>query len=459
MIAEFGLRIADCGVMPYNSEFRNPQSEMKGAPMADVRPFKAIYFNKEKVELKKVIMPPYDIIRDVTPYYERDPHNIIRVDKAKEEPGDNERKNKYTRSKETMDAWLKENILVKGGEEAYYVYSQDYRLPDGTRKNMISFYAAVKLEEFDKKIVLPHERTHSGPKVDRLDLMRRTFANTSPILSLYFDKKKTVHNVLKKYASKKGTFLECANDEGISYKMWKITDAKDISTVRDYLKDAQLFIADGHHRYETAINFRNEMRQKNGISGASPYDCIMMVLISMEHAGTSILPTHRMMKKFRAIDFENDAGVKKFFTARKIKNPAELRKIMIAPGGKKVLGVVKKDGMLVLELKDAEYAGAVRGAPHIKEYYLLSVSVLHSGLFDKSLVIPEKEILDAIDYTQDIDEAIAAPGRGTCEISLLVQPATVEEVKTMSLNNEVMPQKSTYFLPKLATGFLINPLE
>jgi len=427
--------------------------------MADVRPFKAVYFNKEKVDLKKVIMPPYDIIRDVAPYYASDPHNIIRVDKAKEEPGDSENSNKYTRSKQTLDAWLGENVLVKDGQEAYFVYSQDYKLPDGRKKNMISFYAAVKLEEFDKKIVLPHERTHSGPKVDRLDLMRRTFANTSPILSLYFDKKKTIHQILSRYASEKQPFLECVNDEGIAYKLWKVTDKNDINKIRDYLKDAQLFIADGHHRYETAINFRNEMRQKKNIKGDSPYDCIMMVLISMEHAGTSILPTHRMMKKFRDVDFENNPEIKKYFNVEKVKDAAGLRRIMIKDTKDRLLGVVKKDGLLLLSLKPAEYAKALSGAPHIKEYYFLSVSVLHSCLFERALGIPDKEILETIDYTQDIDEALAAPGKGTCEIAFLVQPATVQEVRIMSLNNEVMPQKSTYFLPKLATGFLINPLE
>lgn len=427
--------------------------------MADVRPFKAVYFNKEKVNLKKVIMPPYDIIRDITPYYTADSHNIIRIDKAKEEPGDNDNNNKYTRSKQTLDAWLKESVLVKDREDAYYVYSQDYALPDGRKKNMISFYAAVKLEEFEKKIVLPHERTHSGPKVDRLDLMRRTFANTSPILSLYFDKKKVIHSILKKYASKKQTHLECVNEQGIAFKMWKITDKKDSDKIKDYLKNEQLFIADGHHRYETAINFRNEMRQKQNITGASPYDCIMMVLISMEHAGTSILPTHRMMKKFKSVDFENSPEVKKLFSVKKMKTAAELRKQMIKDTKVRMIGVVKKEGFLLLSLKPAEYKKAIEGAPHIKDYYFLSVSVLHSGLFDKALGIPEKEILDAIDYTQDIDEALGAPVKGGCEIAFLVQPATVDEVRMMSLNNEVMPQKSTYFLPKLATGFLINPLE
>jgi uncharacterized protein (DUF1015 family) len=350
-------------------------------------------------------------------------------------------------------------VLVKSQEPAYYVYKQEYRLPDGGKREMLSFYAAVKLEEFDKKVVLPHERTHSGPKVDRLELMRRTFANTSPILSLYFDKKKTVHKVLMKYASKKDTHLECVNAEGLLHRMWKVTDEKDIKAVRDYLAKEQLFIADGHHRYETAINFRNEMRQKHGIKGESPYDCIMMVLISMEHAGTSILPTHRVMKKFRKADFTADPGINKYFEVKELKNASELRKAMIKPGKDRLLGVVTETSMLLLKLKQKEYAASLEGAPHIKDYYMLSVSVLHTGLFDKALGIPEKEILEGIDYTQDIDEALAAPGKGGCEVSFLVQPATVEEVKIMSLNNEVMPQKSTYFLPKLATGFLINPLE
>jgi uncharacterized protein (DUF1015 family) len=185
----------------------------------------------------------------------------------------------------------------------------------------------------------------------------------------------------------------------------------------------------------------------------------MMVLISMEHAGTSILPTHRLMKKFKAVNFESDPGVNKYFNVKKIKTAAELKAQLLKNTREKLLGVAKKDGYLLLSLKHSEYNKAIEGAPHIKDYYFLSVSVLHSGLFERALAIPDEEILEAIDYTQDIDEAMAAPGKGACEIAFLVQPATVGEVRVMSLNNEVMPQKSTYFLPKLATGFLINPLE
>jgi uncharacterized protein (DUF1015 family) len=333
--------------------------------MADVRPFKAIYYNKEKVDLKKVIMPPYDIIRDNSRYYESDPHNIIRIDKGSEQPGDNAADNRYTRARLTMDKWLGENILVKGPDRAFYVYSQEYTLPGGKKKKMLGFYAAVRLEEFEKKIVLPHERTHAGPKVDRLELMRATSANTSPILSLYFDGRKIIDAILKKYAAKKDTFLECRDGNGINYRMWAVDDARDAGRITEYLKNAQLFIADGHHRYETAINYRNDMRQKKGITGESPCDYIMMVLISMEHSGISILPTHRMLKSFREADAANNGEVLKYFDVKKMKDAGGLKKAMTRARGDKVLGIAEKDRFILLTLRKSAYLKLLEGAPHI----------------------------------------------------------------------------------------------
>ncbi|HRU40018.1 MAG TPA: DUF1015 domain-containing protein, partial [Candidatus Goldiibacteriota bacterium] len=278
--------------------------------MADVKPFRAVRYNTSKVDLKKVIMPPYDIIRDVNEYYQRDPYNIVRIDKAREENREAPGIDKYARSGLAVRRWLEEGILLRDEKPLFYVYEQEYFMPSGEKKSMISFYASVKLEEFEKKIVLPHERTHSGPKADRLMLMRATNANTSPILSLYFDPEKNVHEILEKYRTSCAPLMQCVNDDGLRHSLWAISDPAEQEKIGFYMKSCQLFIADGHHRYETALNYRDEMRAKENSSGERPYDRIMMVLISMEHAGTSILPTHRLMKKFRRLDFAEDTAVK-----------------------------------------------------------------------------------------------------------------------------------------------------
>jgi uncharacterized protein (DUF1015 family) len=427
--------------------------------MADVKPFKSLLYNQDKVDLRRVIMPPYDIIKDkdIEGYYKKDPHNIIRIDKGLEEEGDGERANKYTRAADFMGEWMLDNVLARDDRDTFYVYTQEYKLPDGRKKEMISFFAAVKLEEFDKKIVLPHERTHSGPKVDRLLLMRATYSNTSPILSLYFDREKKAHSLLKAAIKKGKPFINIKNEAGLRMRMWRITDAKETSRLSAILAKKQLFIADGHHRYETALNFRNEMREKLGTK-ETPYDRILMCLISMENSGISILPTHRMFRTFRDFDPEC-AMMKKFFSVTKLKTTAALKKAMTRTTKKKLIGVVKDRIPYLLELKVPVYKKEIPKGQHIPQYYMLSASILHSLIFEKILGIPEKEIFSGIAYTQDLGEAVNSAFRGGFRVSFMVQPSTVDEVKFISLHAEVMPQKSTYFLPKLVTGFLINKMN
>jgi uncharacterized protein (DUF1015 family) len=425
--------------------------------MAQISPFKSLLYNQEKVELKKVIMPPYDIIKekDAGIYYRRDPYNIIRIDKGGAEEGDGERNNRYTRASDMLGEWMLDGVIVPDETESFYVHTQEYRLPGGGKKEMTGFFAAVKLEEFDKKIVLPHERTHSGPKQDRLELMRATHANTSPILSLYIDRDKKVHVVIKK-AMKAKPFINVTGYDSLKSRMWKITSEGDVKKIRGLFKNKLLFIADGHHRYETAINYRDEMRKKLG-TGETPYENIMMCLISMEHSGISILPTHRVFADFRKFD-PRSPGILKFFDVKKEASAAALKKAMLKKTAGKKIGIVVKEGCFLLKLKAGKYPAGLQGKEHIRQYYLLSVSILHTLLFGKILGIKEGEILPGIGYTQDIDEAAAAGKKTKKSAAFLLEASTVEEVKTMSLHGEVMPQKSTYFLPKLSTGYLINKM-
>ena len=424
--------------------------------MATVKPFGALRYDLAGVDIKKVIMPPYDIIKDTKEYYSMSPHNIVRIDKGEELPGDAGAENKYTRAASFMKEWIEKGILKKEDKECFYVYRQEYTLPDGKKKEMTGFFASVKIEEFEKRIILPHERTHSGPKADRLELMRATKSNTSPILSLYFDREKKIHTLLEK-AAKAKPFMDFADDKGIRYRMWKVEAGSEAEKIEKLMSDKQLFIADGHHRYETAMNFRNEMRVKS--PSDARFDSIMMCLISMEHSGISILPTHRIKHKWNREKFEEDPKVEKYFKIKRVKNAADVRKIIIAPDHKKIIGVVSNTGCFTLELNKAEYKKALERRERSAAYYMLDVSVLHGLLFADILKMDDAELFDGLEYTPDIDEAINAVVKGGAKVSFLIKPSTVEEVKEISLNNETMPQKSTYFLPKLATGFLINKMD
>jgi uncharacterized protein (DUF1015 family) len=427
--------------------------------MADIRPFKAVYYNVDKVDLKKVVMPPYDIIKDkdVDRYYGNDPHNVIRIDKGVEEPGDDDKANKYTRAADFMDEWIIDNVLDCDSSDSYYIYTQEYKIPGGGKKEMISFFAAVKIEEYEKRIILPHERTHLGPKADRLDLMRATYSNTSPILAMYTDASKKVHKFLLSVIRKRKPFISFKDLNGIKCRMWRVNGTKEIKMLDTPLKSKQLYIADGHHRYETAMFFRDEMRKKTGVK-ETPYDRIMMCLISMENSNISILPTHRVFKKFMKFDPECPK-IKEYFNVKKTKNVAALKKAMAVKSSKKLIGIIKDKSGFLLELKAAPYRKLLTGAEHIMQYYMLSVSILHTLIFEKILGVAEQEIFNSIMYTQDMDEAVNSVIKEGCEVSFLVQPSTTAEVKAISQNNEVMPQKSTYFLPKVLTGLLINKMN
>jgi len=425
--------------------------------MAEIKPLRAVHYDGNKVDISRVIMPPYDIIRDVEKYYARDMHNIIRVDKCRDEEGDSEN-SKYIRSAEALNAWIKEGILIRDEKPCYYIYSQEYLTPDGAKHEMRGMFGACRLEPFENKVVLPHEKTHSGPKADRLMLMRETKANTRPILSLYFDPEAIADRLIRECMADK-PYFDFKDEENIRYRLWKMDDEKKTAELGAFFADKKLFIADGHHRYETGLNFSREMREKYGTKPGCDYDYILMCLISMEHSGISILPTHRLKKEF-AHDLMSAPDLKKYFDVKECGSIDELRDIMAAQdGGIKTIGCHLKGRNYTLTLKKEEYAKVADTKSHILDYWLLYPSILHRLIFERILGMEEKQINEGIDYTPDIDEAVRFIKNGGFDAAFFLGPATVNEVKVISENGEVMPQKSTYFLPKLATGFLINKME
>jgi uncharacterized protein (DUF1015 family) len=428
--------------------------------MADIKPFKPIIYNDKKVDITKVIMPPYDIIKDcdVKKYYESDEYNIIRIDKGLEYEGDNEKNNKYTRAAKFLNEWQKNGILKRVEKDAFYIYTQEYVLPDKTKKEMLGFFAVVKLEEFDKKIIRPHEKTHTGPKEDRLKLMFQTNANTSPILAFYFDKGKKIDSIIRHHIKTEKPLFDFFDEKHIHYRLWEFSLEEPIIKIIRIFKEKQLFIADGHHRYETAINYRNEMRKKLKVDGEAPFDYILMCLISMEYSGVSILPTHRIFNNFKFDDLIISDELNKFFNIKEVKDPTRLKVKMMQYPLRKEIGVAFKNKYYILILKEEEYKKSLVNLPCIPEYYLLNVCLLHNLLLNQIFKLSEEEILKDINYTQDMDEAVNAVLKNGAKCAFLLKPSTLEEVKIISENNLIMPQKSTYFLPKLATGLLINPL-
>ena len=265
--------------------------------MAKIIPFRGILYNVSKVSMEDVMAPPYDII---TPEYRealymQSHYNVVKIDFGKEETGDNETKNKYTRARGYLDAWIKEGIFIRSGKPSLYVYEMSYMIHD-VKKHLLGFLCLVKLEELGKGSIYPHECTHSKPKQDRLNLMRSCQANTSPIFSLYKSQEEGISKILSKIFGTK-PYIESADISGDTHRLWQIDDTNDIEIIKKELEDKAIFIADGHHRYETAFEFYREMSAKDASTTDRPFDHVLMFLANMLDEGITILPTHRLLKE------------------------------------------------------------------------------------------------------------------------------------------------------------------
>ncbi|BCS80510.1 DUF1015 domain-containing protein [Anaerocellum diazotrophicum] len=419
--------------------------------MANIKGFRGLRYSPE-IELDKCICPPYDIISEEEreELYRKSEYNIIRVEFGKEFENDNQENNKFTRAKEYLDNWIKQGILKFDSKDCIYVLEQEFEV-DGKKHVRTGLIVALELVEFEKGIVIPHEFTLSKPKQERLELMRKTHANISSIFGLYEDKTKEIKEILDTIKSKK---------EDVSYKgigtferMWVVSDSDIIEKLRQLFYDKKIFIADGHHRYETALEYKKEMEQKEGKRDNADYNYIMITLTSLEDPGIIILPTHRIvlssdveedifMEKLKA-DFEIEQG-----DYKNLKEKLEAKKKYA------FLVYTYNHNFYLITLKEPE--DSLKEIEGSKAYKNLDVVILQKLVFNKVLEITDEDILYQrnIKYTKSIEELIETVNKGA-KYGFILNPTLVEELKDVSLSGEKMPQKSTYFYPKLMTGNVI----
>lgn len=434
--------------------------------MAKVIPFKALRYNTDKInDLSKVTTPPYDIISpaEQEAFYELSENNIIRLEYGKEYDTDNEHDNRYTRAGETLKKWIDEGILVFEDKPALYLYEEIFEAPNGELKAFKGFMGLTELCEFDKKVVLPHEETLSKAKADRFNLMTTTHSNFSQIYCLYMDSERVITNEINKIAKAEPT-VSFVDSFGITQNLWVVTDEAVIKTVTDAFSDKQLFIADGHHRYETALNFRNKMREENpNYTQDDLFNYVMMVLVDMDDPGLLVLPTHRMVKNLESFDEAKiiDAVSEMFeVSEKKAKDDvgAAIEADLALLTDEKAFGFYtggKK--YYILTLKDT---GAMKKAlPGKSDAYLdLDVSVLHTLILDKVFGIDMQNMAAQknLFYTKFAKEAVESVDSGEYQCSFFLNATKVRQIKDVSLANEKMPQKSTYFYPKIITGLVMN---
>lgn len=441
--------------------------------MAEIIPFRGVLYNAAKVgEMSKVMAPPYDVISPgkQDELYARHPNNIVRLDLNKTTPADTDADNRYTRAAATLQKWLSESILLRDERPAFYYYTQTYTLKDGTKQTRKGFISLAKLVDFGKG-VHPHERTLSGPKADRLKLMQASSANFSCIFSLYSEPGLGINALFDSAAKTISPAIAVKDDDGIENTVWRIDDPAIISSVTDAMKDKTLFIADGHHRYETALNYRNMMREKAGNStGAEPYNYVMMYLSNMDDTGMTIWPTHRVvhsLKDFDAASFLAECS--KYFAVTEFaydsSNEAAVRKEFLKKleSSEKTsfgLHIRRKDAYYVLTIKSADTMDSVFGATIPDVFKDLDVTVLHSLVFAKILGMTQEaqEAQQNLIYIKSSEEALNAMQDDANQLVFLLNPTKIEQVKAVAEAGSVMPQKSTYFYPKLLTGLTINLL-
>lgn len=422
--------------------------------MAHIIPFRGILYNQKKVkDLSKVVTPPYDVIspEKQDEYYEKSPYNIIRLDFGKEIKGG---KNKYTRASHFIDRWLKEDILYRDEVPAFYFHTHTYCLKNNLKKIRSGFIVLVKIEDFESGVILPHEKTFKKVSSDRLELLRHCEANFSQIFALYPDKTNRINKLFNSKIDRPE--IELRDEEGSIHHLWKITDANTIKKIQNEIGKTPLFIADGHHRYETALNYRNERRSNDKkFTGNEPYNYVMMSLSNMDDVGLTILPTHRLLKDFSPIKMSE---LEKYFSIKKIPELKMLINQMDTAGAREHLFGLYLSGekaFLLLKLKDRNHVleKLEHGKP--EEWAELDVVILHYILIHTIFKTKEEDIF----YTADIETACKRVEQKGVKAAILLNPTKISQVKKIASLGERMPHKSTYFYPKILTGLVINTLK
>jgi len=435
--------------------------------MATIAPFRGIRYNAHKVgDLSKVVSQPYDRVHDElqAQYYALHPYNIVRIIKGREHPDDTATDNVYTRARDYFHTWLDAGYLLRDPLPAFYVYHQTFRLPDGSELTRRAFISALELVEFSEGIVLPHERTLSGPKVDRLNLLRATNTGFGQIFVLYPDAGNHINAIFDAAIAGREPDADVHEmfEQDVRQRVWVVDDPEvTAQVVAEMAPKRGLIIADGHHRYETALNFRGEMRER--FPSAPPnaaLNFLMVTLVSLDDPGLTILPTHRLIYSYTAkstAQILSDAT--EHFEVVPCRDRAALDAAMAgAAANDRRIGFY--DGRYyLLRLEDPEIMARV--APdRAREWRMLDVTILHELLIERVMGISKEQVerKENIDYYRDLDQAVAKVDAGESQCVFIMNPTRMSEVRACSEQGEKMPQKSTDFYPKVITGLTIMPV-
>jgi uncharacterized protein (DUF1015 family) len=458
--------------------------------MAIISPFRAWRYDPEHVPVQQVVTQPYDKITPAMQerYYQASPYNLVRIILGKHLPGDGEAENVYTRSAASFQNWRQTGILRRDPEPSIYRYSQTFLMPAGApghvpgsqaRGERRGFIALGRIEEYSAGVVFRHEQTLAKPKADRLDLLRANRAHFGQIFMLYSGAGKV--DALLDSAAATDADIEVTDEYDVVHRVWKVSDASVIAPVQEQMRNHKLIIADGHHRYETALAYRNERRTNDrramadtGTGLPAPYDSVMMTFVDMDHQNIDrpdkdrpslvILPTHRLafgLSSFSAARFRAEA--QKFFNIEEVDagvDAARATAILRQAGhaGTALLAVTAERAFLLHSPK--AIGTRLFGNLSLRQQSL-DVVQLHKCLLGSVLKISEAAIRNQenVSYCREAAEALSQVQSGKAQIAFLMNPVRMEQVRDIAFAGEVLPQKSTDFYPKLLSGLTIYALE
>jgi uncharacterized protein (DUF1015 family) len=448
--------------------------------MAVIEPFRAYRYDPQRVVLKDVLTQPYDKITSAMQehYYAASSYNLIAVEKGLASPNDTPENNVYTRAAHTIDEWIAEKILVPDPAPGMYVYSQEFLVPGTqTRRVRVGFIALTRIEDYQAQVVFRHERTLSAPKADRIELLRRTRAQTGQLFLLYDDPTRQIDTWLEQTA-RTPPLIDLFDEFGVTHRLWPVTDPAFVGRIQKVMAEKKLVIADGHHRYETALNYRNECRERSGKPDLfAAYEFAMATFINTHSRGLTILPTHRLLSHVPDFEFERvRQGLARLFdwysypfssAEERGTAYAEFRKDLERPNhGRRAIGVypglngagsgafylfaLRREVDLETELPGVSPAQAG-----------LDVVLLHRLILEKAFGITAEAVAGEknLSYEREMDAALAAVDRGEAQVAFLLNAVRVEQVTKIALAGDVLPQKSTDFYPKLLSGIAVYRIE
>jgi uncharacterized protein (DUF1015 family) len=443
----------------------------------DVRPFRALHYDPRAVrDIGQCLSQPYDVISPAQQeaYYRQDPHNVVRLILGRIEPGDDDTNNRYTRARDFLAQWQKEGVLRRTARPSFWVYDQEFEMPEAGKRRTRGFIGLVKLRDYEERRILPHEKVIKGPLEDRIRLTETTSTQFEYIVGLYRDKSYSVDHIMDAQVKETPIVDFAEQPIGVRHRVWRMTNPGGCDAIRHTMARQMIYIADGHHRYQTMLTIRDRMRARFPEAGPdAPWEYIMMFLVNSEHEALTILPTHRMLHGIRVESlYQLGVSILEHFHVKKYPfredNEQEVRRRWlrdlraVAPG-EHTFGayVVNTVGYYLLTLRDEEAYEELVQLDFSSVWKLLDVNILNTLILEQILGITEEQLNLAtnIAYAKDVDEALARVRAGEIDVVFVLNSTALGDVLAIAENNERMPRKSTYFYPKPVSGLVFYPMD